>query len=155
LKKFPETYYYIVGRDVNNTFLKQLAEEFGVESRVIFIPPIASHFDLCYYYKNADIFMLLSENQPNGDVEGFGIVALEANYFRLPVIGAKGCGVEDAVLDGFSGFLVDSKNPKEIVNSLQLILENGDKFNENAKKHALDFGWNEIVKQYEEILCAE
>ncbi len=155
LKNFPETFYYIVGRDVNNSHLKQLAEELGVKSRVIFIPPIANHFDLCYYYKNANIFMLLSENQPNGDVEGFGIVALEANYFGLPVIGAKGCGVEDAVSDGFSGFLVDSKNPKEIANSLQLILENGDKFNENAKKYVLNFGWNEIVKQYEDILCAE
>jgi phosphatidylinositol alpha-1,6-mannosyltransferase len=152
---FPNVVYYLVGRDVNNKGLYELAEELGVSTNVQFLPPVFEHTALHKYYVNTDIFMLLSENQPNGDVEGFGIVALEANYFGLPVIGAKGCGVEDAVSDGFSGFLVDSKNPKEIVDKLQLILENGDKFSENAKNFALDFGWDEIVKQYEEILCAE
>lgn len=153
-KTFPNVMFYIVGRDVNNKVLFQLAEDLGVSANVQFLPPVSEHTALYDFYVNSDIFMLLSENQPNGDVEGFGIVALEANYFGLPVIGAKGCGVEDAVHDGFSGFLVDSKNPKEIVNCLQFILENQDEFSENAKKNASDFGWDEIVKLYEEILCA-
>ena len=152
---FPDVMYYIVGRDVNNKSLYQLAEDLGVSANVRFLPPVSEHSSLHEYYENSDIFMLLSENQPNGDVEGFGIVALEANYFGLPVIGAMGCGVEDAVRDGFSGFLVDAKNPKEISDNVQTILENADKFSENAKKFALDFGWDEIVKKYEEILCAE
>lgn len=149
---FPNVMYYIVGRDVNNKGLYQLAEDLGVLSNVQFLPPVTEHNALYEYYTKSDVFMLLSENQPNGDVEGFGIVALEANYFGLPVIGAKGCGVEDAVEDGFSGYLVNAKNPKEIVSSIHLILENRDNFIENSKKFALQFGWDEILKQYEIII---
>jgi phosphatidylinositol alpha-1,6-mannosyltransferase len=149
---FPNVMYYIVGRDVNNKGLYQLAEDLGVSANIHFLPPLQEHKALHDYYVNSDIFMLLSENQSNGDVEGFGIVALEANYFGLPVIGAKGCGVEDAVRDGFSGYLVDSKNPKEIVRRLQIILENREKYSENAKKFALDFGWDEIIEQFKMII---
>lgn len=153
-KTFPNVMYYILGRDVNNKGLCQLAEDLGVSANVQFFSPVSEHSALREFYMNTDVFMLLSDNQPNGDVEGFGIVALEANYFGLPVIGAKGCGVEDAVRDSYSGYLVDSKNPKEIVNSILLIMKNRDKFIENSKKFALEFSWEEIIKQYEEILCA-
>jgi len=152
LKKYPDTYYYIVGRDVNNSYLTQLTEELKVADRVVFIPPIANHFDLAYYYKNADILMLLSENQIIGDVEGFGIVALEANYFGLPVIGARGCGIEDAINDGYNGFLVDNKDCDEITEkTVQTILNMGN-LRIQCQKWVLNFDWKKIGRVYNELI---
>ena len=82
---------------------------------------------LTEYYKAADLFMLLSENQKNGDVEGFGIVALEAGFFSLPVIGATGCGIDDAIDDGRSGILVNGDNATEICNAMTKAASNRDR----------------------------
>jgi phosphatidylinositol alpha-1,6-mannosyltransferase len=154
-KNHPEVIYYIVGRDVRNGELLALAKKLGVLDNIQFIPPTEEHFQLLNFYQQADIFMLLSENQPNGDIEGFGIVALEANYFGIPVIGSKGCGVEDAVQDGFSGYLVENKDVQEISNRVNDILSNSDLFSRNTKEFAKRYQWDEIIKEYELILCAE
>ena len=152
---YPEVIYYVVGRDVNNACLIEIAKSLGVSENIQFIPPRLEHFELLQFYQSADIFMLLSENQPNGDVEGFGIVALEANYFGVPVIGSKGCGVEDAVSDGYSGFLIDAHNVDEIADSVNSIIQNYNHFSLNAKEFAKQHKWSNIVKQFESIICAE
>ncbi len=154
-KNHPEVIYYIVGRDVRNGELLALAKKLGVLDHIQFIPPTVEHFQLLKFYQQADIFMLLSENQPNGDVEGFGIVALESNYFGVPVIGSKGCGVEDAVQEGFSGYLVENKDVHEISNRVNDILSNSDLFATNAKEFAKRYQWDHIIKQYELLLCVE
>ncbi len=155
IKNYPDVIYYIVGRDVRNGELLALAKKLGVLDNIQFIKPTVEHFQLLKFYQKADIFMLLSENQPNGDVEGFGIVALESNYFGVPVIGSKGCGVEDAVRDGFSGYLVENKDVHEISNRVNDILCNSDLFSRNAKEFAKRYQWDHIIKEYELILCAE
>jgi phosphatidylinositol alpha-1,6-mannosyltransferase len=154
-KIYPKVIYYVVGRDVNNKGLIEKAKMLGVIDNIQFIPPTLAHFQLLHFYNNADIFMLLSENQPNGDVEGFGIVALEANFFGVPVIGSKGCGVEDAVEDGFSGFLVNVQNCEEISVKVRNIIQGYDCFSTNAKEFANRHNWSSLVKKYESILCAE
>lgn len=155
LKTFPNCFYYILGRDVDNRGLHQLSRELGVSERVKFIQPIKEHFDLSYYYENADIFMLLSENQGNGDVEGFGIVALEANYFGCPVIGAKGCGVEDAVSIGKSGYIVSCNDVFEISSAISEIVKMGESLKKTSKSHAKTFDWSILGQQFTKLLCAE
>ncbi len=155
LKIYPDCFYYIIGRDVNNVGLMKLAEEIGVRERVIFIPPVKNHFDLSYYYENADIFMLLSENQDNGDVEGFGIVALEANYFGCPVIGAKDCGVEDAVSVGKSGFIVSPRDKFEVSNAVNITFESIESMKSSTIRHAESFDWKILGKEYKKLLCVE
>jgi phosphatidyl-myo-inositol dimannoside synthase len=152
---YPKVVYYMVGRDVNNKGLIEKANMLGVLDNIQFIPPTLEHFQLLHYYNNADIFMLLSENQPNGDVEGFGIVALEANFLGVPVIGSKGCGVEDAVEDGYSGFLVNVHNSKEISVKIRNIIQGYDRFSTNAEEFAKRHNWSSLVEKYEGILCAE
>jgi phosphatidylinositol alpha-1,6-mannosyltransferase len=96
--------------------------------------------------------MLLSENQENGDVEGFGIVALEANYFGVPVIGSKGTGVEEAVKDGFSGKIVDASDPNQILEAIGYILKNKEHFEKESKNWARENNWEELGKKYAEII---
>ena len=152
LKVYPNAHYHIVGRPIYASQLTALAQQLGVEDHVTFHGVVKNHRDLGNYYAAADIFMLLSENQPNGDVEGFGIVALEANYFGLPVIGAKYCGVEDAVNDGSSGYLVDANNPKEIVEAVSLHDRHKEGLKAGSRIWAEQHNWKEIIVQYLNLL---
>jgi len=149
--KFPQIKYHIVGRPVIQAQLEELAHKLGVGEHVCFHGRVKNHTDLNRFYLESDIFMLLSENQSNGDVEGFGIVALEANQFGVPVIGAKNCGVEDAVCHGKSGYLVDGDEAEQIVEAVEKCLLNKVSLEANSKEWALGHHWNEIVKQYENL----
>jgi phosphatidylinositol alpha-1,6-mannosyltransferase len=151
-ERFPDLHYHIVGRPVDQARLTALAERLGVADMITFHGIAASHHDLSVYYRQADIFMLLSENQPNGDVEGFGIVALEANFFGLPVIGALHCGVEDAVDHGQSGFLVDGNDATDILKSVESCMENREDLSAYAKTWALRHEWDHIVHQFLNVL---
>lgn len=149
---YPEIKYHIVGRPVYQSNLEALAEELGVQDHIQFHGRIKNHDDLGCYYQESDIFMLLSENQNDGDVEGFGIVALEANERGLPVIGAKYCGVEDAVSHGISGLLVDGNDINEICEAVKYCIDHGCELSEGAHKWAQQHQWKEIVKEFEVLL---
>ena len=151
-KHYPELHYHIVGRPVDQPRLMALADRLGVSDMLTFHGIAASHHDLAAYYTQSDVFMLLSENQPNGDVEGFGIVALEANFFGLPVIGALECGVEDAVDHGKSGFLVNGNEPVEIFQALDLCMSGRSSLSEYAKSWAAKHEWDNIVHQFLNVL---
>ena len=74
--------------------------------------------------RDADIFVMLSENQPTGEVEGFGIAILEANSRRVPAIGSSGCGIEQAISEGYSGWLVNPHDVSGFVNAVDRIMAN-------------------------------
>jgi phosphatidylinositol alpha-1,6-mannosyltransferase len=152
VKLFPNIQYHIVGRPVTQEKLEKLADELGIKDQIQFHGIIKNHADLSMYYKSADIFMLLSENQSDGDVEGYGIVALEANEHGLPVIGAKFCGVEDAVDDCNSGYLVDGNNVEEICNAVVRCIKEKDRLTAGSIQWAEKHQWKEIVKAYEDLI---
>lgn len=148
LEKFPYLHYHIVGRPHSIDKLTALAIDLNVDKHITFHGRVPEHEALNDYYSQADVFMLLSENQPDGDVEGFGIVALEANIHGLPVVGAKNCGVEEAVSHLESGYIVDGDNPKEILEGIQYCISNNEKLKEGTKIWAEKHKWSEIVKKY-------
>ncbi len=152
LSEFGNVEYNIVGIRRFPEIVDVKIEKLNVSKQVKFHGRILNHQDLIEHYQNADVFMLLSENLPNGDVEGFGIVALEANYFGLPVIGSRGTGVEAAISNGNSGILVDPKNPKEIVEAIKQILDNKEHFKNESRKWANENHWEILINKYVEII---
>ncbi len=152
LKKFPHTVYHIVGRPLDQEKLTQQAIRLGVNEHVVFHGAIGSHHKLWDYYQAADVFVLLSENQPNGDVEGFGIVALESNAMGTPVIGAKFCGVEEAVNNGISGVLVDGNSSEEIVHSIDFCIMNRESLKSTSQEWANAHDWEIIGKRFFEFI---
>ena len=151
-KKFPQIHYHIVGRPINQEVLESLAVELGVESHITFHGSVKRHEDLWDFYRAADIFALLSENQSNGDVEGFGIVALEANACGIPVLGAKYCGVEEAVKHKESGYLVDGNSEDEIFEGIQFCLDNKVQLMKKSIVWAERHAWTEVSKDFEACL---
>lgn len=148
IKKWPDIHYHIVGRSDNQKSLLLLAKQLNVVEHITFHGRISDHKYLGNYYFSSDVFMLLSENQPNGDVEGFGIVALEANFYGLPVVGAKFCGVEEAVLHKQTGYLVDGNNFDEIADAVEFCISNKLLLNESMKNWINQYQWSNLISKF-------
>ncbi|MDP2709111.1 MAG: glycosyltransferase family 4 protein [bacterium] len=118
-QKMPELKYVIVGSGRGEYFkeLQVLIKKLRLEDKIIFKENISDE-ELAALYRGAELFMLLPQND-NFDVEGFGLVYLEAAVFGLPVIGSLDCGAEDAVSDGRNGYLLE---PKDIEKASRLVL---------------------------------
>jgi len=75
------------------------------------------------YYNACDIFVMPSRYiVERGDAEGFGVVFLEANAHRKPVIGGNSGGIPDAIVDGKSGLLCDPDDVGSLVCSIKKLL---------------------------------
>jgi len=152
IKQYPNVHYNIVGLPTYKKEFSKLAKDLNVENHVTIYGRLPERSDLATAYKRADCFIILSENQSDGDVEGFGIVILEANYFGLPAIGAKGCGIEDAIEDSYNGYLVDGDSASEISDRLKLIVNRKSELSKNSVKWAEKHSWDKIVDKYLEVI---
>ena len=144
LKKFPEAHYHIVGLPTDRDKILNMAEELGVLESLTIHGRLRSRDDLYRAYNSADLFIMLSENQKNGYLEGFGISILEANAFGLPAVGASGCGIEDAISQQ-SGVLVNGNEANEIVEAIDKILESKSAYKKGARNWAKRHDWEQLV----------
>ena len=97
----------LVGGGRRRVALENLAERLRVKSSVLFTGSVPSR-DLPAYYEAGDVFAMPCRTRRRGlDVEGFGIVYLEASASGLPVIAGDSGGAPDAVLAGQTGYVVD------------------------------------------------
>ena len=86
--------------------LRRLARRVGVGDAVLFTGPVP-WAELPGYYDAGDVFAMPCRTRRAGlDVEGLGLVYLEASATGLPVIGGDSGGAPDAILDGESGYVV-------------------------------------------------
>jgi phosphatidylinositol alpha-1,6-mannosyltransferase len=152
IKFYPQVKYHLVGRPIDMERLKQLATSLNVLKHLVFHGSVSGHENLWDYYNASDVFILLSENQKDGDVEGFGIVALEANILGKPVVGAKKCGVEEAVMYGKSGMLVDGDNVQEICNAVIYCYENSKELKDSSIEWAMEHNWDIIGERFKKLL---
>ncbi len=151
IKQFPDLHYHCIGIATEaNGFIK-IAEELGVLPHITFHGSV-NHSTLKQMLNETDVFVMLSTESKTGDVEGFGIAILEANALGVPAIGAKGCGIEDAIQPYVSGILIKSKNENEFIDAINQILQNKSKFEEDAKIWAKSHDWTQIVKRYIDVM---
>lgn len=151
IKRFPDLKYHLVGIPTEQKRLQQLALTLGVEEAVVFFGKV-SEAEKIELLQQADVFVMLSETTKTGDTEGFGIAIIEANALGIPAIGAKGCGIEDAIKDGYSGRLIVNNKPEELKVALEEVLDNYDLYSQQSKIWSQDFTWERVIKLYLEVL---
>jgi phosphatidylinositol alpha-1,6-mannosyltransferase len=117
----PPFRYVIAGKGPHEKALQELAVELGVQDKVVFAGFI-SELEINLHYNLADIVVMPNLATDNGDIEGFGMVFLEANAAGKPVIGGRSGGTADAVVDGVTGYLVHSEDDDELVERLRQLL---------------------------------
>ena len=114
LKRVPDAHILMVGQGPYLSHLKKLVQELNLVDHVSFIGRI-QFAQLPQYICAGDIFAMPSRSRFFGlEVEGLGIVYLEASACGLPVIAGSSGGAPDAVLVGVTGMVVDGENNQEI-----------------------------------------
>lgn len=106
LARVPDAVLLIVGGGPYDKELRKLAHETGVADSVRFTGPVPWS-ELPAHYGAGDVFAMPCRTRRGGlDVEGLGIVYLEASATGLPVVAGDSGGAPDAVLDGETGWVV-------------------------------------------------
>jgi phosphatidylinositol alpha-1,6-mannosyltransferase len=120
----PNVHLVLVGVGPHQKFLENLVAKLNVADCVTFIGRI-NYSELPKYICVGDIFAMPSRSRFFGlEVEGLGIVYLEASACGLPVVGGKSGGAPDAVLVGETGVVVDGTNASEIAEACIELLNN-------------------------------
>jgi len=124
LRRHPDAHILMVGAGPYRDHLEKLVVDLKLESAITFIGRI-QHDELPRYICVGDIFAMPSRSRLAGlEVEGLGIVYLEASACELPVIAGKSGGAPDAVLEGETGITVDGRNPTEIAQAVIYLFDN-------------------------------
>jgi phosphatidylinositol alpha-1,6-mannosyltransferase len=111
-----------------------------------------SHHELMSFYQDCDIFLMPNRELENGDTEGFGLVFLEANAFKKPVIGGNAGGAVDAIIHGDTGILVDGNSAGDVADAILKLLGNESLRREMGEK---GYQWavkNDVKYKVEEFL---
>jgi phosphatidyl-myo-inositol dimannoside synthase len=116
----PDVVYVVAGDGPDRERLLELARREGLDDAVRFVGPVSDE-ELPLWYSLGDVFVMPSRSEPP-DVEGFGIVFLEAAACERPVVAARAGGVPDAVADGVSGVLVEPGDTEALARTLAELL---------------------------------
>jgi phosphatidylinositol alpha-1,6-mannosyltransferase len=112
----------IVGGGPYEGTLRALARKAGVEEHVIFTGTVPSA-ELAAHHTIADVFAMPSRTRGAGlDVEGLGIVYLEASATGVPVVAGMSGGAPETVLEGKTGLVVDGTSVDAITDAVVRIL---------------------------------
>jgi phosphatidylinositol alpha-1,6-mannosyltransferase len=112
----PQLRYVIIGDGDERPRLEQMVRELGLGGTVTFEGEVPAD-SLPAYYAACDIFVM--PNRVDGvDVEGFGIVFLEAAATGRPTIGGRSGGVPEAIDENRTGLLVSGTDAPELVAAL-------------------------------------
>jgi len=126
LRSVPNAHVLMVGQGPYLSHLKKLVEELNVVDHVSFIGRI-QYAQLPQYICAGDIFAMPSRSRFFGlEVEGLGIVYLEASACGLPVIAGSSGGAPDAVVDGVTGIVVDGESDTAIAQAAIKLLKDLD-----------------------------
>jgi len=112
--ELPDAILVFIGEGPHRKELDRLVAKHNLDKNVRFIGRI-QYSDLPRYIALGDIFAMPSRSRLFGlEVEGLGIVYLEASACGLPVVGGSSGGAPDAVKDGVTGFVVDGNDIDQI-----------------------------------------
>jgi len=132
IRKRPDVYFVLGGEGPQKNDLVTLVRELGLEKYISFVGFLSDE-QLPDYYRMADIFVL-----PTRELEGFGLVTLEAMASGLPVLGTPVGGTKEILGKIYPHFLFEGTDADSMA---KLILENCLLIKQNPQR------WGEISHQ--------
>jgi len=152
-QNMPQVKYVLVGTGEELASLTTLARELGVHDSVVFAGNVLDQ-ELAAYYAACDVF-IMPNRQIDSDIEGFGIVYLEAGAAGKPVIGGKSGGTDDAIVDGVTGIRVDGNSSVEIADAVVDLLSAPDRAKtmgqRGRQRVESEFAWDAVVARTRQI----
>ncbi|SEF09983.1 glycosyltransferase family 4 protein [Streptomyces sp. Ag109_O5-10] len=152
----PDAVLLIVGGGPYGKELRRLARETGVEASVRFTGAVP-WAELPAHYGAGDVFAMPCRTRRGGlDVEGLGIVYLEASATGLPVVAGDSGGAPDAVLDGETGWVVRGGSPEEAAERIVALLGDAElrqRMGERGRRWVEErWRWDLLAERLKELL---
>ena len=145
----------IVGDGTMRKHLEDMVLRLGLTKKVTFTG-YASDYDMPYFFSICDIFVLPSISE----LEGFGIVQIEAMAIGKPVIVTDLPGVNQVDPDHLASIKVEKRNPQAIADAILSLIENkanAIEMGHQGRKLALtNYSWTKVAARiercYDEVL---
>lgn len=122
LKEFPDLFYAVVGRGECYDELISLVDQHKLHDNVCVYPDMDDEA-LIKCYQQCDIFILPNRTIDN-DIEGFGMVLVEAQVCGKPVIAGDSGGTRETMNIGKTGHIIDCSSTENLLKELSPILRN-------------------------------
>ena len=149
----------LVGDGPYRAQLGRLAQRTGVSHSVVFTGavPLA---ELPAHYDAGNVFAMPCRTRKGGlDVEGLGLVYLEASASGLPVVGGDSGGAPDAILDGETGYVVAGRDVAAVANRISELLRDPAGAAAMGEKGAAwvdrEWRWDLVAARLWQILSGE
>lgn len=136
--------FWIIGKGGLDyvSYLKNKCSEFGIDKKTKFWG----------FVSQKQKFSLLSKAHIMINpslLEGFGLVNIEANSVKTPVLAYNSPGLSDSVKDGISGVIVQENSPEELAAEVEKLIKDETRYKNlqtNALKFSKEFDWNKSKK---------
>jgi phosphatidyl-myo-inositol dimannoside synthase len=140
----PDVMYVVVGGGPELAAVRAAANRVGVEDRVLFLGKVAEELKELVY-DGADLFVM-PNRRVAGDMEGFGIVALEAGMHDLPVVATGIEGIVDAVVEGVTGRFAPEEDAQAFVGAIEEAMTMDR--SRIAQTVSERYSWETVYRQY-------
>ncbi len=129
--------------------ISQAGLETGLQSRIHSLGLVAEE-KLASLYSGGDLFIM--PNIPiDGDMEGFGVVMLEAGLCGMPSVASRIEGIQDVITDGMNGYGVEALDVDgfaEVISGFAVAPDTLNKMSQTARSHTIDrFAWPSVCGQ--------
>ncbi|MEU7794453.1 glycosyltransferase family 4 protein [Micromonospora tulbaghiae] len=125
-RRVPDAALLVVGGGPYRSTLEKLARQTGLERDVVFTGSVPSA-ELPAHYAAGDVYAMPCRTRNRGlDVEGLGIVYLEASATGLPVVAGDSGGAPDAVREGETGYVVGGRDVTQLADRVATLLADRD-----------------------------
>jgi phosphatidylinositol alpha-1,6-mannosyltransferase len=157
-RRVPDAALLIVSGGPDAPRLQRLAVQTGVADDVVFTGSVP-WADLPSYYAAGDVFAMPCRTRNRGlDVEGLGIVYLEASATGLPVVAGDSGGAPDAVREGETGFVVNGRDIVQVADRIATLLTDRQLAAELGKAGRAwveaDWRWDDLAARMTALLEA-
>jgi phosphatidylinositol alpha-1,6-mannosyltransferase len=149
-----DVHYWIAGDGPQSSAIRDAIERYDLYPRVRYLGRVPND-TLARLYRGSDLFVMPNIPVEN-DMEGFGIVLLEAGQCGTPAIAARLEGIRDVITEGVNGHLVPSTDPEAFADAIQQYrgdLEVLDVAAQRAAGHTTSaFSWSAVANTYLSVL---
>ncbi|WP_295067609.1 glycosyltransferase family 4 protein [Ruminococcus sp.] len=145
--------YLIVGDGEDRETIAEGIEKYGLGDKVKMLGRVETA-ELNSVYTHADAF-IMPNIHVDGDMEGFGLVAVEASLAGLAVFASGIEGIRDAVIDGKNGWIMESGNAKQYAERVKDLCAHRDEYRKKAAEYSRytrdTYSWKSICAKYVEL----
>jgi len=147
LKRHPDAHYIIIGSGQQYDYLAGLIKELALERHVSLLGECTDD-EILQWYRRSDLFVL-PNRQVGNDVEGFGIVLLEAQACATAVVAGDSGGTRETLEVGKTGYILDCRDPQALITTISDLFDHPEKLaamGENGRNLVLSkFNWPRVI----------